>query len=111
MRMETRLAEASLDNVALRDPKATDHKTSMADLQKLTPRFDWAACFRALDVAPGDLNVNEPRFMEEVDRQLARSTPVSDWKTYLEVAPARFRRAVALRCPSSRRTSPSTART
>ncbi|HVQ54160.1 MAG TPA: M13 family metallopeptidase N-terminal domain-containing protein, partial [Thermoanaerobaculia bacterium] len=35
MKMETQLAEASLDNVALRDPKATDHKMTMAELQKL----------------------------------------------------------------------------
>ena len=34
-RIEKQLAEASLDNVALRDPKATDHKTRFADLQKL----------------------------------------------------------------------------
>jgi endothelin-converting enzyme/putative endopeptidase len=40
MRMETDFAKASLDNVALRDPKATDHKTTMANLQKLTPRYD-----------------------------------------------------------------------
>src|SRR5215813_5754382 len=83
MRMETDLAKASLDNVALRDPKATDHKTTMADLQKLTPRYDWTAAFRALDVKPGDVNVAEPKFLEEVNRQLG-AVPLSDWKTYLE---------------------------
>ncbi len=36
---EKRLAEASLDNVALRDPKQQDHKTKFADLQKRAPRF------------------------------------------------------------------------
>ena len=46
MRLETRLAEVSLDNVALRDPKATDHKMSFAELQKLTPAFDWNAYYR-----------------------------------------------------------------
>jgi putative endopeptidase len=83
MRMETDLAKASLDNVALRDPKATDHKTKMADLQKLTPRYDWTAAFRALDVKPGDLNVAEPKFLEEVNRQLG-AVSLSDWKTYLD---------------------------
>ncbi len=39
---EKKLAEASLDNVALRDPKATDHKTSFQALQKMTPAFDWS---------------------------------------------------------------------
>ena len=83
MRMETQLAEASLDNVALRDPKATDHKMTMAELQKLTPRFDWSASFKTLGIAPGDLNVNEPRFLQEVDKQLG-AIPLADWKTYLE---------------------------
>jgi putative endopeptidase len=83
MRMETQLAEASLDNVALRDPKATDHKMSMVDLHKLTPRFDWAPSFKALGIAPGDVNVAEPRFMEQVDKQLG-SVSLADWKTYLE---------------------------
>jgi putative endopeptidase len=83
MRMETDMAKASLDNVALRDPKATDHKTSMADLQKITPRYDWTAAFRALDVKPGNVNVAEPKFLAEVNRQLG-SVPVADWKTYLD---------------------------
>jgi endothelin-converting enzyme/putative endopeptidase len=83
LRTETQLAEASLDNVALRDPKATDHKMTMPELQKLTPRYDWSAAFRALDVKPGDVNVAEPKFLQEVDRQLS-TVPVNDWKTYLE---------------------------
>ena len=83
MRMETDMARASLDNVALRDPKATDHKTPMADLQKLTPRYDWAAAFQKLGVKAGGVNVAEPKFLEEFNRQL-ESVPVADWKTYLD---------------------------
>jgi len=83
MRMETDLAKASLDNVALRDPKATDHKTTMADLQKLIPRYDWTAALRALDVKPADVNVAEPKFLKEVNRQLG-AVPLADWKTYLD---------------------------
>ena len=49
MEFETALAKASLDNVALRDPQAIDHKTTFDDLQKpLRPNFDWAAFFAAL---------------------------------------------------------------
>ena len=83
MKMETDLAKASLDNVALRDPKATDHKMSMAAVQKLTPRFDWSASFKTLGIALGDVNVAEPKFLEEVNTQLG-SVPVADWKTYLK---------------------------
>ena len=83
LRMETKLAEASLDNVALRDPKATDHKTTFADLQRMTPHFPWAAYYKAANVTAGDLNVAEPKFLAEFDRQLA-STPIADWKVYLQ---------------------------
>jgi endothelin-converting enzyme/putative endopeptidase len=81
--METKLAEASLDNVALRDPKATDHKTTVAELQKMTPHFDWTSYFTATHLPPDALNVDQPKFMEEVDRQL-REVSLADWKTYLK---------------------------
>ncbi len=83
MRLETRLAEASLDNLALRDPKALDHKTSFAELAKLTPRFDWAAYFDAAGLPRADLNVQQPRFLQALERELSE-TPVADWRRYLE---------------------------
>ncbi len=79
---ETKLAEASLDNVALRDPKATDHKMGFDALQKLTPAFDWRGYAKTAGFPRGDVNVNEPRFMAEVERLLV-SAPVDDWRTYL----------------------------
>ena len=82
-RVEKALAGESLDNVALRDPRATDHKMTMAALQTLTPHLDWSALARTLDLPAGDVNVAEPKFVKEVDRQLA-ATPVADWRTYLE---------------------------
>jgi putative endopeptidase len=80
--LEKKLAEASLDNVALRDPKATDHKMAFAALQKMTPGFDWAGYAKTAGFPQGDVNVNEPKFMAEVEKRLA-SAPISDWKTYL----------------------------
>ena len=82
MAIEQGLARASLDNVALRDPTATDHAMTPAALQQLTPSFDWAAYFTATGLKPAMLNVMEPAFLTEVERQL-KATPVADWKTYL----------------------------
>ena len=82
MAFETKLAEASLDNVALRDPAATDHKTSFEELQKLTPNFDWTAYFKTENLPTSPLNVTEPKFMQEFNRLLTEE-PVSTWKTYL----------------------------
>lgn len=82
MRMETSLARHSLDNVSLRDPKATDHKLSFAQLQQLTPSFAWQDYYTTSKLPVGELNVAEPDFMKEVDRQL-KALPLADWKTYL----------------------------
>jgi putative endopeptidase len=82
-RMEKGLAESSLDNVALRDPQATDHKTKFADLQRLTPNIDWATYFKNGNIPQADINVEEPKFLKEVDRQLSAGS-VADWKTYLK---------------------------
>ncbi|HEY4367687.1 MAG TPA: M13 family metallopeptidase [Steroidobacteraceae bacterium] len=82
MRMETALAQHSLDNVSLRDPKATDHKMTFAQLQLLTPRFSWQQYYSANNLSTGELNVAEPQFLQEVDRQLGE-TSLADWKSYL----------------------------
>ena len=82
MRLEMRYAQASLDNVALRDPQQTDHKMTFAQLQKLAPAFDWNAYYAATGLTQGDLNVSQPKLVEEFDRQL-RETPLADWRTYL----------------------------
>jgi len=83
LQFESKLAENSLDNVALRDPPATDHKTTFADLQKMTPHFDWNVYFDNAKLPRADLNVREPKFLAEFDRQLV-DTPVPAWKTYLK---------------------------
>jgi endothelin-converting enzyme/putative endopeptidase len=84
MTMETKLAEASLDNVAMRDPSNTDHNTTFAQLQAMAPHFDWAGYFKHRQLPSDvDMNVDEPKFMQEFDRQI-QQTPLSDWKVYLK---------------------------
>jgi putative endopeptidase len=83
MTFETALAKATLDNVALRDPHAVDHPMTLDALAKLTPHFDWAAMFKSGGVDAGvTINVDQPEFMAETDRQFAL-TSMADWKTYL----------------------------
>jgi putative endopeptidase len=81
--VEKKFAEASLDNVALRDPQATDHKMAFDELKKLAPGVDWTAYFDNAKIPRSDLNVSEPKFVQEVDRQ-TRETSLADWKTYLK---------------------------
>lgn len=83
MRMETALAGATLTNVELRDPYATDHKMTLDDVQKITPDFNWAEYFKVLKVDTSvPINVDQPKFMQEFQRQL-QQTSIADWKTYL----------------------------
>jgi len=79
---EKRLAEASLDNVALRDPKQQDHTMSFAQLQALSPAFDWGAYFDAAHLPRSDLNVTQPKFLQQFNTELA-STPLEQWRPYL----------------------------
>src|SRR5580692_10651230 len=57
MSIETKLAEASLDNVALRDPAATDHNTTFAQLQAMAPHIYWMEYFTPKQ-NPQDLHMN-----------------------------------------------------
>jgi endothelin-converting enzyme/putative endopeptidase len=83
MRIETALANASLDRVAMRDPKNRDNPMSVAELQQLAPAFDFGAYFPATG-APAfqNLNVTSRKFFQE-GSAVVESTPLADWKTYL----------------------------
>jgi putative endopeptidase len=80
--MEKQLALASLDNVARRDPKATDHRTGFVDLTNLAPNFDWPGYFAAAGLPRATLNVQEPGFLKAMDGLMLR-TPLASWKAYL----------------------------
>ena len=80
--LEKRLAEATLDNVAQRDPKNVDHPTSYATLARVAPGVDWNAYFEEAQVAHGDVNVTQPRFMATLAHELEK-TPLATWRDYL----------------------------
>jgi endothelin-converting enzyme/putative endopeptidase len=80
--LETSLAQASLDNVALRDPKQTDHKTTFAALERVAPAVEWKAYFTDAHLPTTDLNVSEPTFLQAANGLLG-TTPRPAWKAYL----------------------------
>jgi endothelin-converting enzyme/putative endopeptidase len=83
LRIETALAEAHLDRVAMRDPKNRDNPMSVAELKRLAPAFDFDAYFAATGAPAFErLNVSSRKFFEQTSR-LVESTPVADWKAYL----------------------------
>ena len=83
MKIEAALAKAALDAVSRRDPNKIYHKLSAAELQALTPQFQWPQYFTSIGAPPVyALNVTEPEFFKAIGQTLA-STPIEEIKSYL----------------------------
>jgi endothelin-converting enzyme/putative endopeptidase len=82
MRIETAMAKASLTRVDLRDPYKIFHKVNRAELEALTPSFNWTA-YLATSGVPGlqTFNVTEPEFFKALE-MLLKSESLENWKTY-----------------------------
>ncbi|HET9857210.1 MAG TPA: M13 family metallopeptidase N-terminal domain-containing protein, partial [Chthoniobacterales bacterium] len=80
---ETSLAQASRTRVELRDPQKNYNKMTQADLQTLTPDWNWGDFFKEIGLTnPGDIDVHQPDFFKAVNTAFT-STSMDDWKTYL----------------------------
>src|SRR5580693_7190631 len=80
--IETSLATASMKNTDLRDPHKTYHRMNMAELETMTPDFNWESYFKLLGHPElKEINVGQPDFFRALDSQLTAS-PLADWKTY-----------------------------
>jgi endothelin-converting enzyme/putative endopeptidase len=83
MAIETALAKASLTRVERRDPYNIYHKMKVAELQKITPSFDWSAYLTKSGLPKTDaINVTQPKFYEAIEQQIT-SVPLPQWKAYL----------------------------
>ncbi|MBV8708133.1 MAG: M13 family metallopeptidase [Acidobacteriaceae bacterium] len=83
MQLETALAKASLDRVAMRDPSNTHHKMATAQLQALTPDFNFKQYFADRGTPAFEkLNVAEPDFFKGLNTTL-QSTSLDDLKSYM----------------------------
>lgn len=83
MQIETTLAEASMSQIAMRDPRAVYHIMSLDQIQKLTPNFVWSTYFKAMGQSTlTQVNMGMPEFMKAVNQAL-KHISIADWKTYL----------------------------
>ena len=83
MTIETALAKGALDVVSRRDPAKIYHRMTPAELQALTPSFQWTRYFSGLGAPPiYALNVTEPDFFTAFG-QVVGGTPLDDIKAYL----------------------------
>jgi putative endopeptidase len=83
MKLETRLAGASLSRVELRDPKNQYNFVSVADADKATPHFAWEPFFAAQGIkVDKGFSLSQPKFFAEFDKMLV-DVPLADWQAYL----------------------------
>jgi putative endopeptidase len=81
--LETRLARASLDRVALRDPANSYHIYTLKDADAKTPHFSWSGFFH--NVGRNDVrsfSLAQPEFFVAADQALS-GTPLAHWQAYL----------------------------
>jgi putative endopeptidase len=81
--IETKFAEASMDQVSLRNPSAVYHVMSLAAFDSLAPALHWQAFITAQGgPTVTEVNVNQPDFFRAMNGFLT-SIPLDDWKTLL----------------------------
>jgi putative endopeptidase len=83
MKIETALAEGSLDIVSRRDPEKVYHKMATSEMVALSPKFAWRE-YLVASGAPGftSVNVASPDFVKALDGAIGRFS-LAEWKAYL----------------------------
>ena len=83
MRMETAFAKATMTRVERRDPEKTYNKLTLAELEKLCPRMNWADFFKTTKTTNAYYIIRQPLFMKELHEMLGREK-LEDWKAFLK---------------------------
>ena len=83
--LETKLANAQMSRVEMRDPVKLYNKFPIAELGAKTPNIDWNKTLSQLGYKTKQeaVIVSNPKFMVFADSLLA-AVPVNDWKIYLQ---------------------------
>ncbi len=81
--IESALAQAAMDIVLRRDPKNQNNRMTLAEVQALTPAFNWKNYFAAMQ-APDSPQyiVAAPDFFRGVQKLIA-TEPIEHWQAYL----------------------------
>jgi putative endopeptidase len=82
MKIETALAKGSMSRIEMRKPENRYHIKTVAELQALSPDFDWPVYISAIKIGHFDtLNVATPDFFKALN-ELIDSEPADAWKAY-----------------------------
>lgn len=67
MRIETRLANASLSNEEMRNPEEMYHKLTLEELKEQFGQLDWDSFFKTIGAEVKQLNVGMPKHLKETE--------------------------------------------
>lgn len=82
--LESKLAEASMTRVEMRDPYKLYNKFSISGNAQKEMTFPWPAMFKMMQIGQADsMIVGQPRFFTVVGQQFSK-TPLTTWKNYLK---------------------------
>ena len=81
--IETKFAQASMDQVTQRNPSGCKPRMSIAQFETIAPHFKWQS-FISAQGGPNvtEINVAQPEFFRALDGFIT-SIPIDDWKTLL----------------------------
>ncbi|MGA8939336.1 MAG: M13 family metallopeptidase [Acidobacteriaceae bacterium] len=83
MEIETALAKGSMDRVMMRDPANRYHMMTVAELQQLSPDYDWTAYLNGIGMPQvKDVDVVSPGYVKTVNQELS-TEPLQAIKSYL----------------------------
>jgi len=83
LKIETALAKVQMDNVSRRDPQKLNNVMTLAQVQALTPAFDWQRYLVLVgSPTPHHYVVSSPDFFRGAQQVLV-TEPLADWKVYL----------------------------
>jgi putative endopeptidase len=83
MTIETALAKGSIDRVEMRDPAKVYHIMTLAELQGLSPEYDWKAYLAGIPIGEfKTLNVATPDFFKAMNAELDAAS-LESIKSYL----------------------------
>ena len=109
LKIETALADASMDRILRRNPESRNHPMTTSDLPGLTPDFQWTS-FISEEHTPSftKINVGNPDFFKKL-AGIIDETNLDDLKTYLTWHYCSIRRA-SCRASLSKKASSSSER-
>jgi putative endopeptidase len=84
MRIQMRLAYASLSRTELRDPDKRYKKVSVSEANAITPNLAWDEYMASRGITGvTEFNIGQPDFFKAVN-QLIDDVSINEWKTYLQ---------------------------